>query len=174
MRKSLAIAVLLTALGTGTPALAAGDCVAQHLPTAKQVGQGEGRRMIFHAYDATLLAPQGTYRKDKPFALTLRYHMQFSGKAIARESVAQMRRMGQHSQDDLTRWGNQMAKIFPNVQPGATITGLRLKNGITVFCTPAGEIGRIAERAFTDAFFDIWLGDAAESQTLRRQLTGQP
>ncbi len=163
---------LFLSVAVVSPALAA-DCISKYMPSAREVGSGEGRRFVFHAYDASLRAPDGVYHQDKPFALTLQYHMSFSGEAIARESIAQMRRMGGHSAEQLLRWQAQLDNIFPDVTPGMAITGLRLKSGKTIFCTPAGELGRVADPAFGDAFFAIWLSDKAESQTLRRQLTGQ-
>lgn len=171
LKRLTAYAVMLTLLSA--PAAAA-DCASKYLRDVREVGQGEGRRFVFHAYDAKLLAPQGTYSENKPFALTLTYRMQFSGKNIARESAAQMRRMRVASDSDINRWYQDMLDIFPNVKPGMSITGLRLKNGTTVFCTADGELGRISDPAFGKAFFSIWLGDGAESQSLRRQLTGQP
>ncbi len=172
MRKLLVMLGVCLGLGAASPALAV-DCVNQYLANASKVGSGEGRRFVFHAYNATLSAPHAAYRADKPFALTLDYHMSFSGKAIAHESIAQMRRMGGYSADQLSRWQVQLEKIFPDLAPGMSITGVRLKSGKTVFCTPAGELGRMTDPAFADAFFAIWLGDKTESQTLRRQLTGQ-
>lgn len=149
-------------------------CVARYLPAASVVGAGEGRRFVFHAYDATLYAAHGTYVQGRPFALALDYHMQFAGKAIARESVQQMRRLGVAEEAVLSGWYTQMQAIFPDVRPGMTLTGVRLKNGSTVFCTREREIGRIEDPRFADAFFAIWLHENAESPKLRRQLTGQP
>lgn len=169
-----AFAALMLALLYAPAANAAVDCVGRYMPGAHEVGRGEGRRFIFHAYDAQLLAPQGTFARNKPFALTLTYRMQFSGKDIARESAAQMRRMAAGSERDIDRWYQEMQFIFPDVQPGLSITGLRLKNKTTVFCTGDTEIGRIADPAFADAFFSIWLGDHAENAHLRQQLIGQP
>lgn len=172
MRNLLASAALCATLGVTTPAVAAA-CLDAHLPRAEKVGSGEGRRLFFHAYDATLAAPGGTYRAEAPFALTLVYRMQFSSRDIARETMAQMRRIGSASRDDIARWGRQLERLLPDVGPGTALTGIRLADGQTVFCTAKGEIGRIDDPAFADAFFEIWLGNASESPTLRRQLTGQ-
>ncbi len=171
LKRLPAYAVMLTLLSA--PAAAA-DCASKYLRDVREVGQGEGRRFVFHAYDAKLLAPQGTYSENKPFALTLTYRMQFSGKAIAREAAAQMRRMNVAGESDINRWQQLMQTIFPDVTPGMAITGLRLKSGATVFCTTNGEIGRMTDPAFADAFFSIWLGAGAENQDLRHQLTGTP
>ncbi len=171
LKRTAATALILTLLHTSA---AAADCASQYLRAAREVGHGEGRHLIFHAYDAKLLAPHGTFAMNKPFALTLTYRMQFSGKAIAREAAAQMRRMNVAGENDINRWQQLMQTIFPDVTPGMAITGLRLKSGATVFCTTDGEIGRMTDPAFADAFFSIWLGAGAENQDLRHQLTGTP
>lgn len=174
MLKRFPAYALMLALMSAPDIAAAADCAGHYLRDVREVGHGEGRRFIFHAYDAKLLAPQGTFDRSKPFALSLTYRMQFSGRDIARESAAQMRRVGAASEDTLNQWYQDMQTIFPDVKPGMSITGLRLKSGTTVFCNADGELGRMTDPAFGDAFFSIWLGDGAESQSLRRQLTGKP
>ena len=174
MFKLITIAALTLALFSLPVSAATADCIKKYLRDAQEIGHGEGRRFIFHAYDAQLVAPHGTFDSNKAFALTLTYRMQFSGQAIAHESAAQMRRMGTAREKEINRWTQDMQAIFPDVKPGMSITGLHLKNGKTIFCTADGELGRIVDRAFATAFFGIWLSDKAESQTLRHQLIGQP
>lgn len=174
MFKSAFIAAFIAGLLYTLPAAAAKDCVQKYLPDAHMVGSGEGKRFVFHAYDAALFAPRGVFHHHKPFALTLTYRMQFSGKVIAGESVSQMRRMNAASADTIALWREDMLSIFPDVKPGMAITGIRLKKGETVFCSAGKEIGRIEDPAFAAAFFGIWLDDKAESQSLRRRLMGQP
>ena|SRR6218665_1351229 len=174
MHRFFAIALLILIGLNPIPAKAATDCLAKYIPTATSVGMGAGTRFIFHAYDAELFAPQGTYVKDRPFALELTYRMQFSGSAIARESIKQMQRMRTIDQKTIADWHQKMATIFPDVTPGMSITGLRLENGKVVFCTLEREIGQMTDKDFADAFFGIWLDEKAESPALRRQLTGQP
>jgi hypothetical protein len=166
---ALALAIFFT-----SPAVASADCIKKYLPDAQMVGSGEGRRFVFHAYDAELFAPRGVFHSGKPFALTLSYRMQFSGKAIAGEAASQMRRINAASADKIAGWRQEMLAIFPDVKPGMAITGIQLKNGGAVFCSAGKEIGQIEDPAFARAFFGIWLGDKTESPHLRAQLMGQP
>jgi len=154
-----------------TPAYALDD-IAAHVPAAKKVGEGRMTYMFWDVYDATLYAPQGTWRQDKPFALQLTYLRKLDGKKIADRSIEGMRAQGVSDEIKMATWHAQMRKIFPNVDNGVSLTGVYAGDGTTIFYQGNTEIGRINDPQFGHAFFDIWLNEKTSAPTLRRQLLG--
>lgn len=150
----------------GSPALAMSD------PTAglKRWGNGEFRRFGLLVYEATLWAGDDPQRP--PLALRLDYKRNLSGVAIAEASVKEMRPMG-GDEASLKRWGEQMAKIFPDVKAGDSIIGHYRPDGAAFIYNgrPAGEI---MEPEFARRFFGIWLDPRTSAPDLRALLLRRP
>lgn len=165
----IGVALLLTA----SPSFAADNCITKHVPVASVSGSGKGMRLFFHVYDATLYAPQGVYNGKKPYALTLAYQVKVKGEDIAQDSVRQMKRLGIEDESVLIKWHQALEKIFPDIGPGDSLTGVHLANGQTLFCRDGHEIGRVRSAEFSRYFFGIWLDKKSEDATLRRNLLEQ-
>ena len=144
--------------------------VADRLPGAQAVGHGTGTYMMMDVYDAVLYAPNGRWMPRSPLALSLTYHMNLKGKAIADRSIREMRAQGFTDQARLDEWRKQMTTIFPDVAKGTNLTGVRTPSGETEFFENGAFIGRIKDQDFGKRFFDIWLGQNTTDSDLRNQL----
>ena len=155
----------------GLPAITS-SAFANTDPTAglKRWGNGEFRRFGFLVYEATLWAGDDPQRP--PLALRLDYKRNLSGVAIAEASVKEMRPMG-GDEASLKRWGEQMAKIFPDVKAGDHIIGHYRPDGAAFIYNgrPAGEI---MEPEFARRFFGIWLDPRTSAPDLRALLLKRP
>jgi hypothetical protein len=136
------------------------------------VGEARMRVLFWDVYDARLLAPEGSYRDDKPFALALTYLRALDGEKIAARSIEEMRRQGVSDEAALARWYVRLAQIIPDVAESDEIVGLAAADGSTRFFLDGEPIGRVEEPGFTRAFFSIWLGEATSEPRLREQLLG--
>ncbi|MBO6894209.1 MAG: chalcone isomerase family protein [Roseibium sp.] len=145
---------------------------ANAVPSAELVGKGRMTYLGFKVFDAELYAPGGSFSASKPFALKLTYLRNFKGQAITESSIKEIKRQGGASAKQLSSWEKQMTAIFPNVSPGQSITGVRNAAGHTVFYLGSRKIGTIKDRAFTQRFFSIWLGNNTRSPRLRAKLVG--
>lgn len=130
-------------------------------------GSGNFRRFGFLVYEATLWAGDDPQRP--PLALRLTYKRNIAGKAIAEASVKEMRQLGVADERQLILWGEQMARIFPDVQPEDQITGLHLPQGARFFHN-GRLIGAVGDAAFATAFFAIWLDPRTSAPELRAAL----
>ena len=112
-------------------------------PTAgfRRWGSGEFRRFGFLVYEATLWAG-GDDPLRPPLALKLTYKRNISGQDIAEASVKEIRNLGLADEALLRNWGEQMARVFPDVRPGDHILGLQLSEGARFFLNdrPLGAI----------------------------------
>ena len=103
-----------------------------------------------------------------PLALRLDYKRNIEGKAIAEASVKEMRRFVA-DEALLKRWGEAMARLFPDVKPGDHILGVYRPEG-AVFLFNGQALGEIAEPAFARQFFAIWLDPRTSAPELREAL----
>ena len=168
--RSFVFFLCLAVMQMAGAAFAADSCIITHVPAASVIGSGKGKYLVFHIYDAALYAPNGSYSAKKPFALRLTYRMNFKRNDIANESVRQIRHLGMKDEKVLLKWREDMEKIFPDVKPGDSLTGIHLTNGQTLFCQAGREIGSMNDRDFSHYFFGIWLDRESEDPVLRRNL----
>ena len=129
-------------------------------------GSGEFRRFGFLVYEATLWAGDDPQRP--PLALRLDYRRTIAGTTIAEASVKEMRKFGSDNAT-LQRWGEQMAQLFPDVQPGDHIVGLYRPEGAR-FIFNGRPLGHIDDAAFARQFFGIWLDPRTSAPELRDAL----
>ncbi len=146
---------------------------APHMPRPAQVGEGELSFLLFDVYDAKLVAPEGSYDAQRPYALSLTYKMDFTGKDIADRSVEEMRGLGYADEVQLAGWHRQMEELFPDVKEGESLIGVRTKQGQTVFYQGETNIGAVKDTGFTEAFFGIWLNEKTSEPKLRASLLGK-
>ena len=169
MKQLLISLFLLSAANT----LNAANVVDNYVDNAQLVGEGRLTYMFWDVYDASLIAPNGVWKRDKPFALKLNYLRKIDGKKIAERSVEEMRNLGINDEVKLATWHSQMRKIFPDVDDGKSLIGIRDHDGNAIFYSNDQQIGRIDDVEFSNAFFDIWLNDKTTSPKLRRKLLGR-
>lgn len=164
---------LLLFVSLQMPTAFASNVISDYVNNAKVVGEGRLTYLFWDVYDATLMAPNGDWQADQPFALKLDYLRELEGKKIAERSVDEMRALGVNNEIKLATWHSQMRKIFPDVKQGSSIVGIRDKQGNAIFYSGDTLIGRIDDAEFSDAFFNIWLSDSTSSPKLRRKLLNQ-
>jgi hypothetical protein len=165
-RRRRLILALSAGAAFGLPAFANTD------PTAglRRWGSGEFRRFGFLVYQATLWAGDDPQRP--PLALRLDYKRNITGVAIAEASVKEMRPLG-GEEASLKRWGEEMAKVFPDVKPGDSLTGVYRPEGAS-FIFNGRPVGEIADPEFARRFFAIWLDPRTSAPDLRAALLKRP
>lgn len=168
MRSLLAFCVFLAF----SAAAQAGEYIRQYVPEAQPVGTTRVKMALWDVYDATLYAQSGVYAAGKPFALSLTYLKAIPGRTIADHAVSSMRRQGFADEYKLAQWHENMARIFPHVQPGMTLTGVSNGRGDVVFLKDGTIIGTIKDKQFEKYFFGIWLNPKASEHSVRKNLLG--
>ncbi|MDO9635571.1 MAG: chalcone isomerase family protein [Thiobacillus sp.] len=172
MRHSTRLARAGVAAACLAAALAAHASPLPQLSDYAAVGSGTLRYFGLRIYDATLWSPGGAWSAGKPYALELRYARRFEGAAIARRSIEEMRAQRTHPAATLARWETQMRALFPDVELGDRLTGVRIPGAGAAFYSGTRKLGQIDDEAFADAFFGIWLDPASRAPELRARLLG--
>ena len=145
------------------------------MPELKAVGGGLLRVFGFQVYNAYLWTPGGSsFDRAKPYILDLHYLRTFSAKQLAERSIDEMRGQGTGSEAVYTQWVSEMQRVFADVKHGDRLTGVATTTRTARFFYNGAYRGEIADPAFTDAFFGIWLGDNSSQPRMRGQLLGKP
>jgi hypothetical protein len=146
--------------------------IQHYIENPQKVGEARLRMWFFDIYDASLIAPNGKFTDQSPFALSLTYLRDFDGIDIASRSIDEMRKLGMKDEMKLAKWYEQMQRIFPNVKDGQTITGLVDKQRFSHFYFEEQELGAIEDTEFSQWFFNIWLSENTSEPKMRKQLLG--
>jgi len=147
--------------------------VDEHIPEAKLVGEGKFTYLFWDVYEAQLFAPSGNWQSQQPYALTLTYLRDFSGKDIAKRSRKEMEKLGFDDEVTLAKWEQLMIDIFPDVQEGEQLTGILKSDLTTVFYKNEQQIALMEDTAFGEQFFAIWLNERTSEPGLRAKLIGE-
>jgi hypothetical protein len=171
--RNLACALALAAApAAAAPPLPPG--VSALLPQARVQGGGELTWLGIAVYHGYLWSADGSFAFDEPFALDLHYLRPLAGRAIAQRSVEEITKLGFGEAADHARWGDVLARLFPDVRRGDRLTGLHVPGRGVRFFHNGRLLGEVAEPGFARAFFGIWLDDRTSRPDFRRRLLGQP
>lgn len=143
------------------------------LPPLKARGGGLLRKFGFQIYNAYLWAPEGaSLDRTKPHILDIQYLRNFTAKALAERSIDEMRDQSVGSDDIYPKWLAEMQRVFADVKPGDRLTGVVTTTRSAKFFYNGVLRGEIADPAFADAFFGIWLSEKTSEPKFRSQLLG--
>lgn len=146
-----------------------------YLDDPQLVGEARLKVMLWNVFDASLYTQSGAFDANAPFSLSLRYLRQLDSDKIVSKTIEEIRRQGSDIEPErLALWEEQLGNIIPDVSEGTTITGVRTPEGYTRLYFGTRQIGEIQDLAFTQAFFDIWLGENTSNPRLRNGLIGSP
>ena len=148
--------------------------VLNDVPALSPRGEGVMRFVGFKVYDVRLWTAMKPHSHAEPFALELVYDMSFKGADIAERSIKEMRGQGYMDEEKLTRWGANMARVFPDIRKGDTLIGVSIPGREARFYNREKFIAAIPDADFARAFFDIWLAEKTSAPHVRAKLLGIP
>jgi Chalcone isomerase-like len=170
---------LLLAIGSGqaTAQVAAPVLPAQAttgMPSLKAIGGGLLRIFGFQVYNAYLWTPEGaSFDQTKPHVLDIHYLRTFSAKQLAERSIDEMRGQGTGSEAVYPKWFTEMQRVFADVKEGDRLIGVATPSRTAKFFHNGNYRGEVADAAFTDAFFGIWLSEKSSQPGMRDRLLGK-
>lgn len=138
----------------------------------RRLGGGEMRWLGLRIYEASLWAPQASWRDDAPFALAIRYERAIPSSRLVQTSLDEMRRLGMADESRLEAWRAVLERAFPDVGRGDVIVGVNLPGAGVAFYLGDEPTGRITDESFARAFFAIWLDERTREPGLRTRLLG--
>lgn len=148
------------------------DSVQRYVPHAAAVGDGILSVAFWDIYQARLIAPQGKWTAKAPYALDITYLTDIEGADIVARTIGEISAQGAASDAQLATWKQQLETFFPDVKAGDHFMGVATQHGETVFYKNNIRIGNVKDKAFSKAFFAIWLGEKTSEPALRHKLLG--
>ena len=141
-----------------------------HLNQSHLAGQGTFKWFGLKIYDAQLWVGEKGYRPDAPFVLDLVYARKLHGIRIAEASVTEIEKLGLGSPGQRAAWLARMREIFPNVREGTRLSGVHIPGNGVRFYLDGTPLAMVADPAFAQAFFAIWLDPRTSAPALRAAL----
>ena len=139
-----------------------------------KVGQGEMQYLFWTIYQAEYYQQQNTQTatdKEPQKALKIKYLKSIDSQALVKATIEQWQQLG-YSSDNITSWVEPLNAMWPDVEPGNTLTLLVQADGHSQFYFNDNVIGTIQDSYFADAFLSIWLSEKTSQPELRQQLLG--
>ena len=170
--KNLAISFVVLVIGVATTLKVDANTLSNFIEKPQKVGEARLSVLFWDIYDAELVAPQGKYSEDAPFALSLKYLRDFEGDDIASRSVDEMRKLGMTDEIKLAKWYQKMQQLFPDVKEGQTITGVVDAQQVSHFFIDEQSLGQVNDKEFSQWFFNIWLSEKTSEPKMRAKLLG--
>ena len=166
----LGTALLLSALGSQAQTLP--ELITRDLTGLAIRGDATMRFFGLKVYDVRLWTQMKPFTHGDPFAIELVYDMNLNGKDIAERSVKEMRAQGCDDEAKLKRWGEEMARVFPDIKKGDTLIGVSIPGKEARFYNREKLIAAVPDPEFAKAFFDIWLSEKSSEPKMRLKLLG--
>lgn len=139
----------------------------------QQVGSGTYRKFGFTIYHVTFWTADGTWNKNKPYALQIRYARDLSKETLVDNVIDDMRDENAAADETVEGWKNVLNTVLSDVREDDSLISLCLpQQAKSPLFHNDRVILRTADKAFMQAFFAIWLGDKAD-EDLRARLLGQ-
>ncbi len=139
--------------------------------TLAPIGSGTFTKFGFRIYDATLWVAADKWQPHQPYALELRYARNLSQKTLVDTVIGNIRDQKTADEATLTRWQSLLTASLPEIKKGDVMIGLCRPAQPSQLYYNGQSLGEIPEAALSEAFFAIWLGDAA-NQKLKQKLLG--
>lgn len=142
------------------------------LPQARQVGEGVFKRLGWSIYTARLWAPDGVYRPDGGFALSLTYDLDIAQARIVQASIDEMTRLGAPVAQR-PQWRGALESVIRDVSKGRSLTGVYVPGQGAFFYQDEIPTGKLDDE-LARYFFGIWLDPRTSEPDLRTALLGKP
>ncbi len=138
------------------------------------VGTGTFRKFGFRIYDAILFSQGGVWSSTKPFALQITYRRDLPKSIVLDSVTSDLRDQNVADDDTLKKWTELLDTILPPINDGDTLIAVTQHNKPSQLFYNGAKIATLDDPVLSKAFFDIWLGDKADSELRDSLLNDKP
>jgi hypothetical protein len=140
----------------------------------EKIGSGQMDYLFWTIYEAEYYAGEHTITgntETNKQALKIKYLKPIKSKALVQATIDQWQHLN-YDASDIEQWARSLENLWPNVEPGNSLTLIIEENGKSAFYFDDTLIGTIEAEQFGDAFLSIWLSENTSEPNLRRKLLG--
>ncbi len=135
-------------------------------------GHATFRKLLIKVYDANLWSDSDEWSYDVTFALSLTYNVSIDSSDFVDRTIDEMVRETGMSKENFDAYRQPLAKVFPDVKSGDTITALYVPKKPVRFFLNGEKTGEIDDPKFAKRFFDIWFSPKTSEPAFRQALLG--
>ena len=133
----------------------------------QKLGEGEMHYMFWTIYSAELFSSATTGEQ----ALKIEYQKSIDRQALIDATEDQWNQLG-YTKQNINAWLEPLNTLWPNVEPGNTLTIIVSEDQTSRFYFDDQPIGVVNDKEFGQAFLSIWLSENTSEPKLRKQLLG--
>ena len=148
--------------------------VSAAIQAPKPVGQATFSWLFWDLFDGSLWSTDGRFAWDKPFALTLTYRTDFSAQELTDQTMSELDRLTNWSDDTLASFTGEVARCMADVRNGDRFTATGAIPDRVVLYQNGQQRCSLEKPGLRGQFFRIWLSDNSKFPAKSRQLTGRP
>lgn len=142
-------------------------------PNAARMGAYDLRWFSLPVYEITLYTENRPYATNDAAVLSLRYQIPIKHKRLQETTLREWLRLDKGTAEQRAAWIKQLDSLWPDIQPGDSLTAVRRANGPTIFLYRDRLLGQVDDAAFGPAFFSIWLDENCRYPKMRDSLLGK-
>ena len=178
MRRALLALIAAAAFAfTSTASMATTEVPAEvraAILTPKPVGQATFSWLFWDLFDGSLWSADGSFAWDKPFVLTLTYRTNFSAQELTEQTISELDRLTNWSDDTLATFTGEVARCMADVGNGDRFTATGTIPDRVVLYLNGKQRCSLEKPGLRGQFFRIWLSGNSKFPAKSRQLTGRP
>ncbi|MBY0406521.1 MAG: chalcone isomerase family protein [Rickettsiales bacterium] len=149
--------------------------LAKYINSHQPMGHATLRKFFVRVYDANIWADVDSITYKDPFALSLTYDVTIDNHDFVDRTIKEMAQVSGVKPNELeNKYREDLMRVFRNVKPGDTITALYLPKESVKFYFNDEHTGEIADKAFAERFFGIWLSPKTSEPDFRQALLNMP
>lgn len=137
-----------------------------------RLGQGKMKVLFWSLYQAELYGETAySSPNQSPLALKITYLKNINKDDLVDATASQWEHINL-THPERKNWLTQLAKLWPDINDGDTITLLVTQTGQSHFYYNNQLLGKITDQDFGPAFLSIWLSEKTSRPKLRKALIG--
>ena len=163
--------ILIFVLLISLPAISkAQDLLKEVIPEVEVIGEARYQAYYTDLYDLELLAEEGVYNSDNPFAFRFTYLQRQSKEKIIDRILDEMAGQGVEDEALLESWRNLILPIIPDMQKRDELLVIKKDHNVLSFIHDGQFQGDIEDSTFIEAYFKVWLGEDVSEPEKQKEL----
>lgn len=123
-------------------------------------------------YDISLWTVDDKFSYEKPFAIRIKYNMNFDKNDLAKRSITEIKKLHELTKDQEDSYLEQLLEILHSVKKGdEKIAIFDPQNGVSMIYN-GKIIGKISDIKLARFFVDIWLDQRGSYPEVTRKVLG--
>jgi hypothetical protein len=137
-----------------------------------EIGAAELRFVGMKVYDIALWSSDSEFSYKKPFAIQIKYNMNFDREDLAKRSVVEIKKLHELTKEEEKNYQEQLLKIFHSVKKGDEKLAVFTPSKGVLMMYNGQKVGEISDLKLARLFVDIWLNLRGSYPEISKKILG--